>query len=39
MCAVFGFVAVFLNEDGNGYIYVANAFAALVGNVLMFPRD
>jgi len=32
-------VAVFLAADGNAYPYVVNAGLALLGNLLMFPRD
>lgn len=36
--AIFGFVAVFLSEEGNGFFYVANAMVAVTGNLLTFPK-
>ncbi len=38
-CAIMGYIAVFMSESGNGYFFVMNAVSAIVGNLLMFPRD
>ncbi len=35
---IFGFVAVFTSENGNGFFYVTNLAVALIGNLLTFPK-
>ena len=37
--AMLGFVATFLSPEGNGYFAIANIAAALVANILMFPKE
>lgn len=38
--AILGFAVVFaFSEDGNGFPFVANAVVAIVGNLMMFPKD
>jgi len=37
--AILGFIATFLSPESNGYFAVANIAAALVANILMFPKE
>jgi drug/metabolite transporter (DMT)-like permease len=35
---LWGFLAVFMTNDGNGFLYVVNLAIALTGNILTFPK-
>lgn len=36
---VIAFAATFISENGNAFIYVTNFILALMGNLIMFPKE